>query len=270
MKFLASFFTCFLFFTVTGQNHLLLKVWETDTTIAVPESVLLHQGKLYVSLIDGPGWADDGLGGIGVMNPDGSGFNGSWITGLSAPKGMGVIGNKLYVTDINRVSVIDINKGQVMKTISVPGSQNLNDIVVGKGVVYVSDSKAGKIFQIKNDRPSLYLDNAPRTNGLTFVNNELYYGEGKSLKKINKKRKVTLIAALPQEIDGLEQLTNGDFIATSWPGYIFYVYANGKYETLLETHQQKINTADIGIDKKRNIIFLPTFFGKKIVSYQVK
>jgi len=269
MKYLFTllFSGCILF--TTAQSPTFVKVWETDTTIAVPESVLLHKGILYVSLIDGAGWDDDGIVGIGVMKPDGSGYNGRWITGLSAPKGMGVIGNKLYVADINRVAVFDIKKGQLIQTIPVPDSENLNDIAVGKGVVYISDSKAGKIWQLKKDKPTLYLDNAPRTNGLTFVNNELYYGEGKNLKKINKKKQISTITVLPEAIDGIEQLKNGDFIATSWPGYIFYVYSNGKYETLLETHQQKINTADIGIDKKNNIIYLPTFFGKKIAAYRV-
>lgn len=270
MKYLFTLIgACFLFASTQAQT--LTKIWETDTTIAVPESVLLHKGRLYISLIDGAGWVDDGKGGIGVMNTDGADYNGSWITGLSAPKGMGVIGNKLYVADITRVAVIDIKKGKLLKTIPFPGAENLNDIVIGKKkTVYISDSKSGKIWQLKKDQPSLYLANVPRTNGLTFTKNELYFGEGKNFKKINNKKEVSTIATLPQEIDGIEQLANGDFIVTSWPGYIFYVYADGRHVTLLETHQQKINTADIGIDKKSNIIYVPTFFGKKIVAYQVK
>lgn len=270
MKYLLSVLLAFILFNANAQkSHLLLYLWEADS-IAVPESVLMHNGKLYVSLIDGNGWDDDGKGGIGVMEPDGSGYNGSWISGLSAPKGMGVIGNKLYVADINRVAVIDIKKSELIKTIPVPGSENLNDITIGKRVVYISDSKAGKIWRLKKDEPSLYLDNAPRTNGLTYIDDELYYGEGKSFKKINKEGKITTIATLPQEIDGIEQLKNGDFIITSWPGYIYYVYATGRFETLLETHQQKINTADIGIDKANNIIFVPTFFNKRIIAYEVR
>lgn len=267
--FLSVLFTTFIF-SASAQSHVLVKLWETPANIAVPESVLPHKGKLYISLIDGKGWDDDGNGGIGVMNPDGTNYNGTWITGLSAPKGMGVIGNKLYVADITRVVVIDIKKGAIIKTIPVPGSENLNDITIGKKVVYISDSKAGKIWQLKKDQPSLYLDNAPRTNGLKFIKKELYYGEGRNLKKISKKGQITTVAALPQEIDGIEQLKNGDFIVTSWPGYIFYVYADGRYETLLETHKQGINTADIGLDRANNIIYVPTFNGKTVVAYQVR
>lgn len=270
MKYVFTFL-CACFLLAGTQAQTLTKIWETDTTIAVPESVLLHKGMLYISLIDGAGWTDDGKGGIGVMNPDGTEYNGNWITSLSAPKGMGVIGNKLYVADITRVAVIDIKKGKLLKTIPVAGAENLNDITIGKKkTVYISDSKGGKIWQLKKDQPSLYLDNVPRTNGLAFTKNELYFGEGKNFKKINSKKEVSTIATLSQEIDGIEQLANGDFIVTSWPGYIFYVHADGRYVTLLETHQQKINTADIGIDKKNNIIYVPTFFGKKIVAYHVR
>ncbi len=62
---------------------------------------------------------------------------------------------------------------------------------------------------------------------------------------------------------------DGDFILTSWGGYIYYVYANGKVETLLETHLNKINSADIGYNKKDRIIYVPTFFAKTIVAYKL-
>lgn len=49
-------------FLLNAQSHLLVKSWETDTTVAVPESVLFHKDKLFVSLIDGAPWEDDGKG----------------------------------------------------------------------------------------------------------------------------------------------------------------------------------------------------------------
>src|SRR5262245_46525362 len=51
---------------VIAQQHQLEKLWETDTIVAVPESVLpdFKQGILYISLIDGGGWDADGKGGV--------------------------------------------------------------------------------------------------------------------------------------------------------------------------------------------------------------
>ena len=37
---------------------------------------------------------------------------------------------------------------------------------------------------------------------------------------------------MPQGIDGIEPVGNGDFILTGWSGYIFYVPAAEKVETL--------------------------------------
>ncbi|MBK7097350.1 MAG: ATP-binding protein [Sphingobacteriales bacterium] len=270
MKYLFSFILLCVTFSISGQQHRLVKIWETDTTFSVPESVLLHKGKLFVSLIDGTSWDDDGKGGIGILSTDGKKYNGNWITGLSAPKGMAIIGKRMYVADITRVVVIDLKEEKVINTIHIPTSENLNDITVGKDVVYVSDSKSGKIWIIVNDKPEIFLNTTPRVNGVKFYNNQLFYGEGKSFKKIDAGRKITTIAQVTENIDGIEPLANGDFILTSWIGYIYYVTKGGGVQTLLETHQNKINTADIGMDAKNSIIYVPTFFGKKVIAYKIE
>src|SRR3982751_4078312 len=102
-----------------GQ-HKLEKLWETDTIVAVPESVLpdVNKNILYVSLIDGGGWDADSKGGVGKLTPDGKRYDSTWVTGLNAPKGMGISGNRLFVADINNVVVIDIDNGKVEKKIS--------------------------------------------------------------------------------------------------------------------------------------------------------
>jgi hypothetical protein len=256
-----------------GQSPRLELIWETDSVIAVPESVLpdLKKNILYVSLIDGAGWVADGKGGIGKMSPDGKTYDGTWITGLNAPKGMGIVGNRLYVADMSDVIVIDIAKGKIEKRISPDSAKGLNDITVtDKGVVYVSDSRVGRIWKIVNDAATLYLDSVKGVNGLKAIGDELYVGAGKSFIKTDRNKTIIKIAELPQGIDGIEPVGNGDFILTAWAGYIFYVSANGTVETLLETHQQKKNTADIGYDAENKIMFVPTFNGKTIAAYRLK
>jgi len=114
MKFILSLFV-FVAINLRAQEHKLEKIWETDSVIATPESVLPVKNILYVSLIDGAGWAADGKGGVGKLTPEGKIIDTVWITGLSAPKGMGISGNKLYVADITEVIVIDIEKGKIEK-----------------------------------------------------------------------------------------------------------------------------------------------------------
>lgn len=263
----------FISFSLNAQKHQLVKLWETDTIISVPESVLpdLNKNILYVSLIDGGGWDEDGKGGVGKLSLSGKIIDTNFITGLNAPKGLGKFGNRLYAADISDVVVIDISKGKVEKKIAVPDASGLNDITVSnKGLVYVSDSKTNKIWKIENDQPSLFLENVNGANGLKAIGNDLIFAEGKDLKKADVNKKIALIATVTEGIDGIEPLGNGDFLATSWVGYIYYVHANGKVETLLETHDQKINSADIGYNAAKKIVYVPTFLHKTIAAYQLR
>ncbi|SFD58554.1 hypothetical protein SAMN05518672_102506 [Chitinophaga sp. CF118] len=271
-KLIAILLSCFPLFAI-AQHHQLEKIWQTDTIVAVPESVLpdFKKGILYISLIDGGGWDADGKGGVGKLDMDGKNYTGNWVSGLNAPKGLGRYGNRLYVADITNVVIIDIATGNVAKKIMVDSATALNDITVtDKGIVFVSDSRQGRIWRIENDVPSLYLDKVKGANGLKARGQDLIYAEGKLLKKANAQKQIIQIAEVPQGIDGIEPVGNGDYIVTAWAGYIFYVTANGQVETLLDSHTEKMNTADIGFDPIRRIVFVPTFNAKKIVAYRLK
>ena len=61
----------------------------------------------------------DGKGGVGILSRDGKQYNPNWITGLNAPKGMGMSGNRLYVADMANVVVIDKRKGNIIKSIAI-------------------------------------------------------------------------------------------------------------------------------------------------------
>ncbi len=261
-----------LFLQAGAQTLQLKKIWETDSIIAIPESVLpeLNKGVLYLSLIDGNPWEADGKGGIGKLAADGKKYDSTWITGLNAPKGMARYGNRLYVADISEVTIIDIQNVRIEKKISIDSANGLNDITVDdNGIIYVSDSRTAKVWRIEHDIPSLYLDNLQGVNGLKAVGHDLFIGAGKSFIKADEQKNFTVIASLPEAIDGIEPLGNGDFILSSWTGYIYYVSSQGKVDILLDSHAEKINTADIGIDPVKKIIYVPTFFAKKIIAYQL-
>jgi len=256
-----------------AQSHKLEKIWETDTIVAVPESVLPapKENILYVSLIDGGGWDADGKGGVAKISPDGKNYNGTWITGLNAPKGLGMYNNKLYAADISEVVVIDISKGAIIKKIPIEGASGLNDITVdNKGNVYVSDSRTARIWRITNDVPVLYLENITGANGLKAIDDDLIFAQGKWLQKANAQKQVSKMAELPNGIDGIEPVGNGDFIVTAWQGYVYYVSGNGTVETLLDTHDAKKNTADIGYDPAKKIVYVPSFNGKTVAAYSLK
>ena len=268
------FIACFLVlsFHISYAQHSLEKIWETDSVVAIPESVL-HESKrtMYVSLIDGGPWEADGRGGIGRISAKGKKYNGSWVSGLHAPKGMGLKGRELYVADLSDVVVIDTKKGIITRRIPVAGATGLNDITLSaSGTVYVSDSRAGRIWKIDNGVPQLFMDSVAGVNGLKAEGNDLLVAAGKSFIRVNPMKQVTRIAELPLGGDGIEPVGNGDYLVSTWGGYIYYVGVDGKVETLLNTTGEKKNTADIGYDPAKRIVYVPTFFGKTVSAYQLK
>ncbi len=259
--------------TPARAQHELVQKWETKETIPVPESVLPVPSKneLYVSLIDGKGNEKDGKGGVGILYKDGTVKNLNWLTGLNAPKGLGIYKNKLYIADLTDVVVADAKTGAVLKTIPVEGAVFLNDITIDKkGKVYVSDTRQNKIYRLVNDIPELYLDNVISANGLKSIKNFLYVLAGKELWKLDKNKNKTVIASgFEQGGDGLEPAGKGDFLVTCWPGLIYYVKANGSFEKLLDV-QGKMNTADLGYDAKTKTLYIPTFNNNSVIAYQLK
>jgi len=272
MRYLLSIIFISLSLSISAQ-HKLEKIWETDSIIKVPESVMpdFKKGIMYISLIDGAPFDVDGKGGVGILGLDGKNLNQTWITGLNAPKGLGRYGNTLYVADLSDVVVINIAKGSIQKKIKVDSAIGLNDVTVtDKGVVYVSDSKTGKIHKIENGIATTYLTDMKGANGVKAIGSNLYILTATQFVKVDAQKTITKITDLPQAGDGLEPVGNGDFIATSWIGYVYYIHANGKIETLLDTHLQNKNTADIGYNPTKRIVYLPTFNGKQIIAYKLK
>ena len=270
MKIIASFL--FVLIVAASQaQHTLEKIWESDTTLAIPESVLFDKTVLYVSLIDGPGWDADGKGGIAKVDKNGKILNATWATGLNAPKGMGIWDKKLFVADISEVVVISLATGKIESKIAIEGATGLNDITIDKkGIVYVSDSKLGNIHRITKGKAELYLSGLKGVNGLKAVDNDLYILTANDVFKTGADKKPISIASTEIGGDGIEPVGNGDYVISCWPGLIYYLGKNGKLETMLDTREQKKNTADIGYNPEERIVYVPTFLKKSIVAYKLK
>lgn len=278
------FFLCFItilfigkFSCIYAQQHELVKLWETDSVFKVPESVLYDaaSGILYVSNIDGTDpWGKDGKGSVGKMNADGKNITVDWVSGLHAPKGMGLFNGKLYVADLTELVVIDVASAKIEKRIPVPGADRLNDVSIGgRGVIFVSDSRGRKIYRIRDEQAEVLLDsNSLRgPNGVLRLRGNVYILDAGSLIKLDNENKIMRITeGLDGGTDGIENVTGDEFIVSCWAGVIWYVHADGTKEKLLDTREERKNAADIGFDAKNKIIFVPTFWRNTVVAYQVK
>jgi len=267
-------FACLPFQRSVAQDHALVKLWQTDTVLKVPESVLFDAtGKvLYVSNIDGQPWEKDGKGSIGKVGLDGKIISVDWVSGLSAPKGLGLYKNTLYAADVDNVAVIDIAKATITKRIAIEGAQGLNDVSVDNtGKVYVTDSKAGKIYVIDQDTYTLFVEDLKGLNGVLAVGTDVYAVAAGAFWKIGADKKPVKVAeGMEPATDGIEQVAGNEFLISVWNGVIYYVKADGKTQTLLDTREQKSNTADIGYDAATRTVYVPTFFKNCVTAYTLK
>jgi hypothetical protein len=267
---------CLTFFSTTlvAQNKRLEKLWETDSILKVPESVLLSKEKkiIYFSNIDGQPLDKDSKGSIGTCDLNGKNINNNWVTGLSAPKGMAIYNGSLYVSNIDEVVVIDIAAAKIKNRIPVAGAIFLNDVSIDdKGIVYVSDSKTEKIHRLENGKVTDYISGQPNANGVLAVGEDLYFLAKGTLWKSDKNKKLTKIAeGMDGSTDGLEQTKSKDFIVSAWVGVIYYVKADGSKYELLDSRAEKLNTADIDFDAETNTLYVPRFFANKVTAYTLK
>ena len=128
-------------FSIYSQE--LTERWEV-AGLEAPESVVYYQNAYYVSNVAGQPAEKNGAGYITKVDLDGSVIEQKWAVGFNAPKGLGVFGSTLYVSDIDVVHVVSIESGKILKSFQAEGATFLNDIEIDKkGVVYITDTFGG-------------------------------------------------------------------------------------------------------------------------------
>jgi len=247
------------------------ELWSTDTIMKTPESVLFDSLRqvLYVvnmNRLD----VGNNTGFISKMNTDGTVIDLHWINGLNEPRGMGIYGNKLFATDMNRIIVIDIEKGELVESIPVEGAVFLNDLAIGKdGTVYFSDSGAGKLQYYKDGEVIDWFPEYPNPNGLLDDGEDLIVcaTSTKEIRRVNKASGEYEVMATGINGDGIEHSGIQDYyIVTEWEGRM-HIVSKDTIQTVLDTSKEKINSADIGYNLNKKIIYVPTFFDNRVVAY---
>jgi hypothetical protein len=259
--------------TVLSAQKLSL-TWKTDTLLRVPESVLFDEKNniLYVANINGKSDQKDGNGFISRVTTDGKIKDLQWVGGLDAPKGMALVKDILYVADLTSVAVIDVTQGKLLNKIQIDGSQFLNDVTASdNGDVFVSDSALGKIHLIKDGKAILYYENPQfkRINGLLSLKNELYVADaGSGINYLlSKDKQLKKFAETSAGADGVISTGRNEFIVSCWGGEVYFVSSDGVATKMLDTRDQKLNSADISFDPKSKTVFVPTFFGNSVMAY---
>ncbi len=256
----------------------LVKKWETDTLLTTSESIVFdsERGVYYVSCIGGvPPGEKDGDGFIARVDQQGNIIGEPrWITGMDAPKGLGLVGNTLYATDIDEVIMADVLTGQITNRITIEGATFLNDVAVGPdNSVYVTDTDNSTIHKVEENSSSVYLvdEEIGGLNGAWFDASSMMvvgFQSGQFRKYDLGASNGTVVADSIFGGDGIEKMGDA-FYVSSWNGEVYHIDQDGNKSLILDTKAEEINAADIETVESQNLLIVPTFFGNTIAAYEV-
>jgi sugar lactone lactonase YvrE len=268
-------------------------VWRVTEGISTPESVLYDAAadRYLVSNINGKPVDVDNNGYITEISGDGKVTKPKLVEGgakakLDAPKGMGLAGNVLYVSDLTVVRKFDAKTGAPKGDIPVKDAVFLNDIAIAPdGRVFVSDTgvklgatglepsggdavyvidKGGKV------KPVAKMKELNGPNGLLFVGKDLWVNTFASdeVYRLDDKGAKADVTHLPTGgLDGMVAMGES-LLVTSWKGSAIYKgKPNAKFEPVLSSLG---GAADIGFDTKRSRVVVPRFVDSAVEAYDLK
>lgn len=262
-----------------GENP--RQLWEASG-FANPESVVYDPGQdvLYVTNVNGDPGAKDGNGFISKVGMDGTVIAHDWVTGLNAPKGTAVVGNHLYVADIDTVIEIDTKTGAIANRYQDATAKFMNDIAAAAdGTIYISDSNLNRIYRLKDGKLEVWLEDkqldAP--NGLLVEKDRILVGTmgdyqtkrpGQFLAVSLKDKTISNVGGTTVGvIDGVEASADGNYYLTDWPaGKVLRMERSGAVATLMEI---KMGTADFDFIQSKDEMVIPLMMDGKLVAYKV-
>ena len=151
---------------------------------------------------------------------------------LNKPKGSWVVGNRLWVTDIDVVWVFDL-KTRRGKKLALPGIQFANDLAVMGNALYVSDNRVDQLYRVE-PADFLEMSGEPKVTrvfqGKSINPNGVYPAKDGSLLMVGfmsaeQQRgiysmstggEIKTLAAAVGRLDGLYEMDDGTLLITEW------------------------------------------------------
>ncbi len=266
--------------------------------LSTPESVLWDAARSvwYVSNINGNPPQKDDNGYIVRLGPDGQSLDSlPFINGsddditLHAPKGMALVGDTLWVSDIDVVRGFDVVSGTEVATIDLAPLQAtfLNDVAAGNdGTIYITDSGIAfdasgnvshpgqsRVFALsgRTAREAVVLPKESAANGIAWDaarNAWLIVGFNSPnvFSWTPGTGAVTVLGTGPGGGDGLIVLPDGRALISSWADSSLTLFVNGAATTLRKGLPAP---ADLGYDAARDIVAVPLFSANRVEFWHV-
>ena len=255
-----------------------------------PESTIVNKNDLYISNVgkELKPTLKDGDGFISKLDINGNIKELHFIDGLNAPKGMGIVGNTLFVADIDTLRGFDLSTKKEVFNVVFEGVNFLNDITVkDSNTLFIGASDTSAIYEVNISNKSykklmdftvanglFYEDGILYTAQLGSTTQNMFDGKGK-LYKIDLKdnNKLTQLGNFEGVLDGVNKVGNKVYVS-DWgnakkTGIIRVYDLETKKESVLET-ELFMGAADFWIDEKSKKIFMPQMIGGKVTIFDLK
>ena len=255
-----------------------------------PESTIVNKSDLYVSNVgkELKPTLKDGDGFISKLDINGKIKELHFIDGLDAPKGMGIVGNTLFVADINTLRGFDLQTKKEVFNVVFEGVNFLNDITVkDSNTLFIGASDTSAIYEVNISNKSykklmdfivpnglFYEDGILYAAQLGSTTQNMFDGKGK-LYKIDLKdnNKLTQLGTFEGVLDGVTKVGNKVYVS-DWgnakkTGIIRVYDLKTKKESVLEA-ELFMGAADFWIDEKSKKIFMPQMIGSKVTIFDLK
>lgn len=256
---------------------------------AGPESVKFDQarGVWYVGNFNGPGSARDNNGMISRVRADGTLDNLTFIEGgaggttLHAPRGMTVVGDTLWVCDVDAIRAFDARTGAQLAAVDMtrwePGF--LNDVAADDdGTLYVTDTGRDRIYRVQDLTATVALEDSVlnRPNGITWNSEERSFvvvpsGGSRDLLSWRPGSAPEVWRTLPSggRYDGVEILRDGRVVLASQTDSSVYVLSADAAEDA-DSVGTRIRVAgspaDLGVDEIGERIVVP-YIARNLVEF---
>lgn len=239
-----------------------------------PEAVRYDpdQDVYFVGNFNGSGSALDNNGFISRMTPEGEIAQLRFIAGgaggvtLHAPRGMTIVGDTLWVADVDAVRGFDRRTGAPLASVdfSKADAGFLNDVAPGSdGTLHITDTGKNRIYRIAGGSFTVALDSedlgAP--NGITWDADGgrfivVPYGGGRDIFSWQQggTRLEKIGTSGGARFDGVEVLGDGRILVASQGDSSLHLFSNGRGGPIIRTTGAP---ADIAVDTKRNRVAVP-------------
>jgi len=255
------------------------EIWETERDFKVSESVLYDPKRelLYVSNFDQFNQGNPNIKQhLSKLNMKGEVIELEWSGELTNPLGMTLYKDMIYSVERKSIAVIDPETGEVTERIEIPESVFLNDIAIDKkGDIYVSDSRKNVIWKCTDQTCEEWLAGSEvlDPNVMYMYMGKLLFGNSGDewLKSVDLEAKtIEPIAKIgPGFIDGIRPDGKGNLLVSLWEGRLYKVTMDGDVTKILDTTAPGYYIADFEYIPETGIIYIPTFYDNRVMTYKL-